>query len=169
MPTPAWQEGHIIANKYLKIMEIVNVVVTWIVAVILGTMSVVVFSQVIYRYVLEAPLPWSEELARYLMVWLVLLGASLGLRSKALIGMEALVNVFPAPLKRFSIEAVLVFSLLFLSVVMIYGMKLTIMNHAQVSPAMEIPMSWPYAAIPVGALLMIANALVVAIERWNKN
>ncbi len=149
-------------------MELVNLIVTWLVAVILGTMSVVVFSQVIYRYVLESPLPWSEELARYLMVWLVLLGASLGLRSKALIGMEALINVFPAPLKRFSVEAVLVFSLMFLAVVMIYGIKLTIMNHAQVSPAMGIPMSLPYAAIPVGALLMIANALVVAIERWKK-
>jgi len=149
-------------------MELVNLIVTWLVAVILGTMSVVVFSQVIYRYVLESPLPWSEELARYLMVWLVLLGASLGLRSKALIGMEALINVFPAPLKRFSVEAVLVFSLLFLALVMIYGIKLTIMNHAQFSPAMGIPMSLPYAAIPVGALLMIANALVVAIERWKK-
>ncbi len=150
-------------------MESVNLVVTWLLAIILGTMSLVVFSQVIYRYVLEAPLPWSEELARYLMVWLVLLGASLGLRSKALIGMEALVNVFPPRLKRFSIEAVLVFSLLFLTVVMIYGIKLTIMNHSQVSPAMAIPMSWPYAAIPVGALLMITNALVVAIERWKNN
>ncbi|MDI6726588.1 MAG: TRAP transporter small permease [Smithellaceae bacterium] len=150
-------------------MEIINRIVTWVVALILGVMSVVVASQVIYRYILEAPLPWSEELARYLMVWLVLLGAGLGLRAKALIGMEALINVFPAPLKRFAVETVLLFSLLFLAIVFAYGIKLTIMNHAQFSPAMEIPMSLPYAAIPIGALFMIANAILIAMERWRGN
>jgi TRAP-type C4-dicarboxylate transport system permease small subunit len=154
--------------RYLQIMTLVNLVVTWVVAVILGVMSIVVFSQVVYRYVLEAPLPWSEELARYLMVWLVLLGASLGVRHKALIGMEALVNIFPAWLKRFSVETVLVVSLAFLAVVVYFGTRLAIMNHSQVSPAMEIPMSIPYAAVPVGGILMIANALAVAMERWSR-
>jgi len=43
---------------------------------ITGTMTVVVLAGVFFRYVLEAPLPWSEELARYLMVWGASLGAS---------------------------------------------------------------------------------------------
>lgn len=155
-------------KTFVKSMDLVNKVVTWLVAVILGVMSVVTFTQVLYRYVLEAPLPWSEELARYLMVWLVFLGAGLGVRMKALIGMEAVVNFMPKLLKNISRELVMVFTLCFLTVVFFYGLRLTVMNMSQVSPAMQISMAWPYLAVPTGALLMMANVLVVALERWKE-
>ncbi len=154
------------AEFYIKIMDKVNHLVTWMLAVMLGLMSLAIFAQVIYRYILEAPLPWSEEMARYLMIWLVFLGAGLGVRAKALIGMEALVNILPRPVKSVSKELVLVFTVCFLMVVLYYGLRLTIMNAPQVSPAMQISMSWPYLAVPAGALLMLANVFVVALERW---
>ena len=153
-------------NTIVKGIDQINRLVTWIVVLMLGVMSVVVFMQVIFRYVFHAALPWSEELARYIMVWTTFLGASLGIRYKALIGMEVLMNAVPKLVKRSVREFVTLFQILFLAVVLYYGAKMTIMTNNQVSAAMLIPMSWAYLGIPVGMGLMILNTIAVAFERW---
>ena len=58
-------------------------------------MTVVVFLQVVYRYVLTQPLHWSEELARYLFVWLSILGATLGLQKRGHFGLDFFYRMFP--------------------------------------------------------------------------
>ncbi|KKM11399.1 hypothetical protein SY88_09235 [Clostridiales bacterium PH28_bin88] len=150
----------------VKGIDQINRVVTWVVVILLATMSVVVFAQVIYRFVLEAPLTWSEEVARYLMVWITFLGASLGVRNKALIGMEVAVGLLPPVLKRAAINLVSLITFCFLLVVLYYGIKMTGVTARQFSPAMQIPMSWPYLAVPVGAVLMLMNTVAVNLERW---
>ncbi|HBW38371.1 TRAP transporter small permease [Desulfosporosinus sp. BICA1-9] len=153
-------------NTIVKGIDQINRLVIWIVVLMLGVMSVVIFMQVIFRYVFAAALPWSEELARYLMVWTTFLGASLGIRYKALIGMEVLVKALPKLATRITLELVTLFQILFLAVVLFYSIKMTMIAKTQVSAAMLIPMSWAYVGIPVGMGLMILNTIAVAIERW---
>ncbi len=150
----------------IKGIDQINRLVTWVVVLMFAIMSVVVFAQVFYRFVLEAPLTWSEEVARYLMVWITFLGASLGVRKKALIGMEVAVNFLPPALKRVALNLVSLLAVCFLAVVFYYGVKMTGVTARQLSPAMQISMSWPYAAVPVGAALMLLNTIAVTLERW---
>ena len=153
-------------NTIVKGIDQLNRIVIWAVVLMLSVMCVTVFMQVIFRYVLHASLSWSEELARYLMVWLTFLGAALGVRYKSLIGMEVLVKALPKLMKRGVLEVVTLFQLVFLAVVLVYSIKMTMIAHAQVSAAMLIPMSWAYVGLPVGLSMMILNTIAVAFERW---
>jgi TRAP-type C4-dicarboxylate transport system permease small subunit len=51
--------------------------------VLLSTLSIVTFSQVIARYIFQAPLSWSEELARFLLLWLAMMSAAYAFKIKA--------------------------------------------------------------------------------------
>ncbi len=63
-----------------RVLGCVNTVTEYVVSVLLVIMVVVVFLQVIFRFVIHASLPWSEELSRYILVWLSFLGAAIGVR-----------------------------------------------------------------------------------------
>jgi len=140
------------------------------VTALLGTMILVVFLQVIFRFVLKGSLPWSEELARYVMVWAVFIGASMGAKSGAHIGVGALVKLFPRGWRKSLVVVSASFSVVFCAVVFYLSAKvvLNIFMSGQVSPAMEIPMYLAYAAVPVGILLMgvrFVEAAVIALGR----
>lgn len=130
-----------------------------VVFVLSGAMFIIVFLQVVFRYVLNEPLPWSEELARYLMVWIASLAAVEAYGTGGHVGVNALVDNIPAvPRKWLRLFIHLVVAALML-VILYQGFKLSSYLGDQVSPALEVPMTWPYLAIPVGALLLFVQAL----------
>jgi TRAP-type C4-dicarboxylate transport system permease small subunit len=77
-------------SSILKGIDQINKLLVYLVALILIAMSVVISFQVFSRFTLSNSLEWSEELSRYLMIWLVFLGTAVALRKKSLIGVEAL-------------------------------------------------------------------------------
>lgn len=138
-----------------------------LVTVFLAGMVLVVFLQVIFRFVIHGSLPWSEELSRYLMVWAVFIGASIGAGKNAHIGVEAFVNFFPAPLKKLSVYISGLVSVLFSFVLMILAFKVLALQAqtGQVSPAMQIPMYIPYMAVAVGSALMGLRFFQAMVEK----
>ncbi len=140
-------------------------------AVLIGLvsiMTVVVFLQVVYRYVLTQPLHWSEELARYLFVWLSILGATLGVQKQGHFGLEIFFRMFPKQgqwLMRLLIHLLMGSVIL---VLLVYGITLVEKTALQESPAMGIPMSWAYACLPVGATLMAIHLMVIFIKDTTK-
>ena len=138
------------------------------VTLLLGTMIIVVFLQVFFRFVIKGSLPWSEELSRYVMIWAVFFGASMGAKSGAHIGVEAFVNFFPQNIRRAMIVVSAIFTQIFCVVVCILSIQVVagIYDMEQVSPAMEIPIYIPYVAIPVGAILMSIRFMQATIEKW---
>ena len=89
---------------FRKTLDRVNALAEYAVCALLAVMVVVVFLQVIFRFIIRSSLPWSEELSRYVMVWIVFLGASIGIKRKSHIGVEVVVDVagFDAPLDGYS-------------------------------------------------------------------
>jgi TRAP-type C4-dicarboxylate transport system permease small subunit len=133
--------------------------------VLLGAaMSVIVLLQVIFRFVIHVPFPWSEEIARYMMIWMGMVGAFLALRHGRHIGVSIFVDRLPPSWKAMVTILVQVVTMGFLCIVVRYGMALAIFNRTQLSPAMQIPMIIPYMAIPVGAALMILELLRGILE-----
>ncbi len=141
------------------------------VTVLLGTMIIVIFLQVFFRFVVKGSLPWSEELARYVMVWAVFFGASMGAKTGAHIGVEAFVSFFPSKLQRLMILISAVLTQIFCLLVFVLSMQVVLRIHEmeQVSPAMEIPMYIPYLAVPVGAVLMSIRFLQAAYGKWKND
>ncbi|MCU0590209.1 MAG: TRAP transporter small permease [Desulfobacterales bacterium] len=120
-----------------------------------AVMSVVVMLQIIFRFVIYIPLPWSEELARYLMIWTGMVGSFVALREGRHIGVTLVVNRLPPRTAAGVAVFVQVLTILFLLILAKQGLALALINLDQLSPAMRIPMFFPYLAVPVGAALMI--------------
>jgi TRAP-type C4-dicarboxylate transport system permease small subunit len=122
-------------------------------------MLVCIGLQVVMRYVFNSPLVWSEELARFAMIWMAFLAIALGLRRGSHVRLEGL-KVVP---KRWNsavgwVSAAVVAALL--GMLVYYGWTLTERTMTQISAALQLPMGLIYAAIPVSALLMLLGLLL---------
>ncbi len=124
---------------------------------LMAFLVVVVVASVFFRYVLLSPISWSEEVGRYVMIWLGFLGASLAVHQGMHVGVEFVVQWMPARLGAWMRGAARAGVAAFLLVVMIYGFHLVANLWDQLSPVLEIRMTWPYLAIPVGSLLMLVQ------------
>jgi C4-dicarboxylate transporter, DctQ subunit len=128
--------------------------------------SLLVFVQVVLRYVFNYSLSWSEEIARYLIVWFVFIGSSIAVREKAHATMDALVTYLPIKGKKiFSIIANLI-SIVF-CVFLIWsgsGIVTSVIEFGSVTPSTGLPMFIPYLAIPVGASLMAIRFLQLLVQ-----
>lgn len=128
-----------------------------------ATMAVVIAYQVFGRYVLDHTPSWSEELARYLMVWLTMLGSAAVLRGGGHIAVSTLIDALSAPARRVALavrDALLVCAC---GILGWWGLGFARLNGTQESAAMEIPMSIPYASLPVGAALIVVLVLLARL------
>ena len=130
-----------------------------VVLLVLG-MVAACLAQVVWRYGLDDPLTWSEELARYLLVWTSFLCAWLAWRTRSHLGLDVLVARAPAPLRavldRMVEAAVAGFCLLSILV----GQRMVEVGMMQPSAVLEVPMGYVYAAWPVAAALILGDVLV---------
>ena len=138
-----------------RVSDIVNRISEIAIVIIISIMAVAVFAEVIFRYVLPLPLFWTEEFARYCLVWSSLLGASVALKRGEHIAVTFFTNMFPKRMQIDSSLLVQIFIVVFLGVIFWGGICLVMITRHQLSPAMRIPMSWPYMAVPIGSLIML--------------
>lgn len=126
---------------------------------LLAVMVGVTFYQVIIR-LLRGALPWSEEAARYMQVYLAFLGVSVGIQRRELVSVEALYIKLPKPLQK----AVDWFVTLLIAgialLLMIYGWQLVQMTLVQRSPVLSIKMGYVYMAVVVGSALMVLHSMI---------
>ena len=123
------------------------------------TVTGVVFLQVISRYVFHHPFDWPEELARYLFVWVALLGAALALSRGAHFSIDALVKRFSPRLQTGIALTVHLCLSIFLFLVAASGFQLAMKVKEQPSAAMQISMTFPYLSIPISFALMFLFTL----------
>jgi TRAP-type C4-dicarboxylate transport system permease small subunit len=148
-----------------RISHIVNRIAEIAIVIIISIMAVVVFLEVIFRYVLLLPLFWTEEFARYCLVWSSLLGAGVALKRGEHIAVTFLADRFPQGIRREASLLVHIFITAFLGVIFWGGLCLFIITRHQLSPAMRIPMSWPYMAVSIGSLIMLVHEITFIYQR----
>jgi TRAP-type C4-dicarboxylate transport system permease small subunit len=132
---------------------------SWGTILFMAVIAVVIPYEVIGRYVFQNMSIWSGEVSTYSLVWASMLGSAVGLKKGYQINMNSVVeSVPPAIAKALKLGAYL-FTLYFFGVMFYYGLYQTIYNARQVSPAMELVMSVPYAALPTGFFIMFCFTL----------
>jgi TRAP-type C4-dicarboxylate transport system permease small subunit len=131
-----------------------------------AAMSIIVFLQVFFRFVIYIPFPWSEESARYLMVWMGMVGAAAAMRYGRHIGVTVLIERLPPRVYRFLSPFTDLAMVAFLVVMAREGFRLAVENAVQYSPAMNLPMLVPYLAIPIGAALMILEIMASQLQEF---
>jgi TRAP-type C4-dicarboxylate transport system permease small subunit len=120
---------------------------------------VVMVLQVVFRYVLNAPLTWTEELARYLYIWACWLGAPVALRRGNHIAIAFVSDRLPPGLERLVALVTQVAALVFLIQLTIQGGILMAKSHTVEAITLPIPWSAIYIAAPISAVLMILETI----------
>lgn len=126
--------------------------------------AAILFLQVIQRYGFRAALPWPEELAGFLLVYISLLGAYRALASDGHMAFE----VIPRDTTRPVLVLLRILGQLlvvgFLLVLVYGGVELAALAGAQPSTALRLPMSVPYMITPVAAALMAVGSVLRLVE-----
>lgn len=120
---------------------------------------------VLFRFVIQSSLAFPDEMIRYLFVWIIALGLAIGLRRNIHAAIGIFVKALPDGLKRAALIAASACTIIFLGIVAKTGWAATLSAADQVSPAMEISMSWVFAAIPVGAIFGIIFSAEVLVSQ----
>ncbi|PKM54158.1 MAG: TRAP transporter small permease [Firmicutes bacterium HGW-Firmicutes-5] len=139
-----------IMNKMKKIRFFLDQLVNVSVILCVIGMIIVIFMQVIFRFIFNNPLSWSEELARYLFVWITFLGASICARERGHIGMDFVVSKFPDKWQSIVEHIGLLLMIVTSITIAITSMETVISNFGQTSPALRLNMGFIYSAIPIG-------------------
>ncbi|MDE5833602.1 MAG: TRAP transporter small permease [Desulfovibrio sp.] len=129
-----------------------------------GLMLLLVFVQVITRYVFNYTPSFGEELARYLFVWVVFLSLPLVARYGGHMAIETLTSRVKGGTLKFLNICADIFTIAFMGIMVWYGALMVMRTSYQTSPAMMIPMSWVYIVIPFGSGVMLIYALANLID-----
>jgi TRAP-type C4-dicarboxylate transport system permease small subunit len=130
---------------------------------LVALLTAITFGQVVLRYGLNRPLFWSDEAARYLFVWTALIGAAACVRERAHYAMDALVLRLPPAARRLCAGLVWLAVAGFVAVLLVYGWRDTVNAARQEALSLPMRMDLAYAAMPVGAALMLFHLLVGAL------
>lgn len=149
---------------FIKLVDLLNHWVFNFLAVVFGGIAVLTVYQVFARYVLNSPLVWSEEIIKYLMIWIVLLGTAIALRKGLLISVEIVLHIVPKIIQKIMQAIITILNMVFLVLLVQYGFKILETIQGQTTGALELPVSWTYAAIPVASILALINCIAVFIE-----
>jgi len=144
-----------------KCINIIDIIVNYTGAIIMLIIIILVSLQIFSRYIFKSPPSWPEELSRYSLIWLVMIGAVIGLSNKEHIKIETFVHLLNAKYRKlfYLLSDFVMFFVLF--ILLIYGYSFASLNINQYSPSMSwMSLFWPFLAIPVGSGLMLIYVIV---------
>jgi len=125
------------------------------------TIVLLVTTEVVLRYIFKHSLIFTEELCRYLMVWIVFLASALAIRDGAHINITAAVKRLPAQAQKWVQVATHGLVMIFLVFIAVEGFKILPQQLGQMCITIDVSLFYFYLAIPVGAVLMIIFMLPI--------
>ncbi len=131
-----------------------------------GLMLGVVLVGTFWRYLLNDPILWTEEAARYLMIWMALIAASITMKRREHVRMQLLVNMLPPVLKKIVETATSLAVAYFLFILTREGIVMALSARGQTSPALGIPMFWPLLAVPLSGGLTLLQLILLLVADW---
>ncbi len=140
--------------------------VEWVCAILVVALSVVVFFQVFNRFVLKAPLAWSEDLAMLLFQWVAFLGAAVGVKRMRHFGIEMVVKALPEKV-RHGVELLVPLIMAIVGLTMlIQGWTLLTLNWNRIYSTMNLSYTWAFLPIPLSGALILLYLLQHEVRRW---
>jgi TRAP-type C4-dicarboxylate transport system permease small subunit len=127
--------------------------------VILVSIVGVTFIQVLFRYIFHLSLAWSEELARYLFLWLAALASAYAFKTKSHFALRFLVKRFGKGLQKATATFVSFVLVVFLMIFIWKAAEFTFSMAKQVAPSTQMSMAVPYSSAVVGGVLMLYYVL----------
>lgn len=134
----------------------------WALVLLLAAMSCIVFANVSLRFLTNFSITWSEEVARYLMIWMTFVGAGLALRFGGHVAISNFQEMLPMPAQRLMRAGVALLLIAFCLAMVWMGYDYLSRMRFQVTPATRVSFSYIYAAMPIGFALLIVHLFLLA-------
>lgn len=141
-----------------------NRAIGWLLASLLLVMTVLIFWQFFARFVIGKPLFFSEEIARFAMIWLTFLGAGYAYRKGLLISVDIVLEYAGPRVAQLMRVLIVLCSLVFALVLVIYGFDLVGRVSHQIAPSTRVSMMWPYMAVPLGGMVIVINSFGLLLD-----
>jgi len=124
--------------------------------------------QVVMRFVFSTGFAWSEELSRYLLIWLIFISASLAAQYEQHIRVDLVLSLYPKRLRRYVAMLGDIIWLIFSSFFVIRGMSFVrgVFLQNQVGTSVPIKLGWVYISIIVGFALMCIRIIQAIIRKY---
>jgi TRAP-type transport system small permease protein len=135
-------------------LSLLKRIIGLLVIIIFSLLIIVVTLQVISR-MFSLSMPWTEEAAKFLFIWVALIGGYFTIHKGSNITFDLLLEYIPKKIWPVVFSFINLVSILFLAIVGYLGFTLSILNMNNLSPVMAIPYGYIYLALPIGALVMI--------------
>jgi TRAP-type C4-dicarboxylate transport system permease small subunit len=133
--------------------------------ILLVSVTIIAVLGVYYRYVLIDPLQWAEEIARYILIWMTLIGASIAVKERKHVMLTSVVVRIP---ERMSLIIEIVFFLIIIFIIGLIANESIIMLFSRsaktISPSLQISMVWAHTALPVGFALILIQSFYILFE-----
>lgn len=145
-----------------------DVTLQWVCIVLLGLLVVTVAWQVFTRQVLSAPSGWSEELAKYVFIWLGLFGSALVFGERGHIAIDLVARRLPGRAQRWNAVLGQLVIVVFAALVLVYGgWKVSALAWDQNLTGLPVNVGWLYTALPASGVLVVFYAVyhLVAVGR----
>lgn len=155
-----------ILKTYLRFVDRVNKVMGYILTLLLAIMTAIIFWQVFSRFVVGSSLSWSEELSRFLMIFMIMIGASIALRHNELIAIEILLEKVENLSKKVVVITIHIISIVFFVILIKYGYSMAQSFSNQLAPGLGLSMKYIYLALPLGGVLLLLNSLACIVEEF---
>jgi len=154
-----------------SLIKKINRTVEFLMVLFLIIMVLVVFFQIVSRTIWGSSFLWTEEVARFLMIWVMFLGSALAFQYGAHISIEAIFNRLPSYAQKSVQIIITIVCITFFLIFMVEGFDLSQRAMVNRSPALNIPMGYVYSVIPITGMLGIINLIDVTIRylRTGKN
>ncbi|MCE8012002.1 TRAP transporter small permease [Halomonas daqingensis] len=145
-------------------IDLFNRLIGWGLAGLLLVMTVLIFWQVFARFVVGRPLYFSDEIARFAMIWLTFIGAGYAYRKGLMISVDIVLEFAGPRLARVMRVLVVLASALFAFILVKYGFEMVGRVANQTAPSTRVSMMWPYLAVPLGGIVILVNSVALLID-----
>ncbi len=147
-------------DRFSRAVDSFNRWIRWICIVFSGAIFILVMAQILFRYVIKISAPWTEEAARYLMIWMALLTAGLAFQKGQHFNIDFLIGRLRVRAQNRISLFTAFFTAIFILCIILWGVPFATLGFFTISPGLEITMFLPYLAIPVAGVVMMLNLIV---------
>ena len=147
-----------------RVVDRINLWAKWVCIVVSGAIFLLAMAQILFRYVFKISAPWTEEAARFLLIWMALLASGVAFKN----GEHFSIDFFTSrmgPRLRTSVSLWMsLISSFFILAIILWGISFAKLGFFTISPGLQISMFLPYLALPVGGVLMLMNLAIFILR-----
>lgn len=150
----------VIDRWYLQLQRLCS----YVLLVIMSALVVIVFAEVIWRYFLNSSISWSEEVARFLMLWVAFVGGVLAYVHNEHLGLDIVVQLVSPRTGRVILVIANLLSMLAITLLAIGGWVVFVQNLDWLSPALDIPYGYVYVICPICSVIMFFQTVLKLVS-----